>query len=127
MDSSRQQQLRSIRKQEKIALEQELLERKNLMKAEILADLAVIRNNNNIVLGEEISKTASHPSGSIKHRPVKLKRRQASSSYKSSVAANSLTNDGSLSSSNVDFERKSMLSQKRKHWSHEGTLRKSRR
>lgn len=111
-----------------MAHEQELLERKNLMKAEILADLAVIRNNNNIVLGEEISKAASHPSGSIEDRPVKLKRRQASSSYKSSVAANSLANDGSLSSSSsVEFERKSMLSQKRKHWSHDGTLRKSRR
>ncbi|KAJ1525145.1 hypothetical protein ONE63_009981 [Megalurothrips usitatus] len=117
-DTPKPQQLRSIRKREKLALEQELLERKNLMKAEILADLAVIRNNNNIVLGEEMPKVT--PAGSTQSRNSKLKQKRQSSS--SMVSANI-----NLSVSKSELERKPSISQKRKHWSQDGNVRKSRR
>lgn len=123
-DYSRQQQLRSIRKREKLALEQELIDRKNLMKAEILADLAVIRNNNNIVLGEDISKVTALSTGSINHRSSKVKtKRQTTTSFKPNV--NQEIADEFLS--NPELGKRAASSQKRKRWSHEGNLRKSRR
>ncbi|XP_034255685.1 forkhead box protein N3-like [Thrips palmi] len=122
-DSSRQQHLRSIRKQEKIALEQELLDRKNIMKAEILADLAVIRNNNNIVLGEEMSKATS-----AQTRPVKLKpKRQTGSHRKMNLDINRMSTGDNASTSSIQLDKKLNLSHKRKHWSHDGNVRKSRR
>lgn len=125
-DASRQQHLRSIRKQEKIALEQELLDRKNLMKAEILADLAVIRNNNNIVLSDEMSKVSS--TGSAQTRPVKLKaKRQTGSHRKMTLDINRVSSGDNASTSSIELEKKLNLSHKRKHWSHEGNGRKSRR
>lgn len=128
MDSPRQQQLRSIRKREKLALEQELLDRKNIMKAEILADLAVIRNNNNIVVGEEVSKVST-PSGSIQTRHVKLHpKRYSVSSSKPNIDVNFMANaDSDSSFSNNQFGKKLIPSQKRKHWSYESNVRKSRR
>ncbi|XP_026281428.1 forkhead box protein N3 isoform X2 [Frankliniella occidentalis] len=124
-DTPRQQQLRSIRKREKLALEQELLDRKNIMKAEILADLAVIRNNNNVVLGVEVSKGSSSLAGSINSRSVKLKpKRRSISSFKPNIDINHLT---SVQDSVRVTEQRPNSSQKRKHWSHDGSGRKSRR
>ena len=97
------------------------------MKAEILADLAVIRNNNNIVVSEEPAKGL--PSGSIQSRPVKFNsKRHPVSNSKPNVDVNFMASTDSDSSlSNSQFGKKLNASQKRKHWSHEGNIRKSRR
>lgn len=96
------------------------------MKAEILADLAVIRNNNNIVLGEETSKVTS--AGSAQTRPIKLKpKRQTGSHRKMNLDVNRMPPGDNASTSSIELEKKLNLSHKRKHWSHEGNVRKSRR
>ncbi|KAK3918574.1 Forkhead box protein N3 [Frankliniella fusca] len=124
-DIPRQQYLRSIQKRENLALEQELLNRKNIMKAEILSDLAVIRNNNNVVLGNEVSKVSFPLAGSLHNRSFKLRlKRRSTSSLQANVDVNNMS--GSQGTVRVTEQRPNS-SQKRKHWAHDSIGRKSRR